>query len=1085
MALFFSAWMAAAGCLSQAYGQEKGAVNAAPPAKESSPEAAAAFNDVAGIQNGGDFKLAANDWGKFIAKYGTDPLLRKARLNRAICLLQIKNPADALAELKQVVDQPGFELREDALLNYGSCQLSLAQAGKAEMYEGAAAAFGTLAKEFPKGRYTDQALYFQGEALYAHGKKGEAIAAYAQLAENFPKSNQRAMGLYALGATQEEESLFPQAGLAYDLFLKEFEKHELATEVRMRKAESILQAGFAAVKANRADEAKKLLAQSEVMFGETVATKGFAQAGHALTRQALAASRQDKFADAALLYARAAAEFSKEKFAPDAGLDAGRNYYRAANYVEAAKWFDWVRQLKGEGMPEATHWLCRIHIRNKEYAKAVELVTGVLGGAEKSPFLVNLKFDQAEALYEMADKKGEAQKLFEGIAKEHADHELAPESLYNAAFAAQELKQYDQALVNTGAYLTKFSNHRLALDVRFVAAECQLVKGAAAEAEVAYAELLKLAGENPSLELWRLRHALSLFLQKKYKETAAALTAVLPAIKTPDRIAEAQFLIGASKFHQDLETEAIPSLKASLAANPKWRQADETMLLLARSLRKTNQIDEALATAQKLVADFPESKLADQATYRVGEYLYAKNQLKEARAQYDAVITKWPASLFAPYAMYYKGWCQVKEDAPAEAVKSFSALLEKHATHALAPDTRYARGMANRQAKNFKEAVADLTEYLKTNGTADAKSDAMYEKGLAEVALKDYASAVTTFNSILKENEKYAGADKVRYELSWAHKSNEKNDEALTTFASLVEKHPESVHAGEASFHLAEAAYEKKDFEGSIKSYTLARSKASGKVKELATYKLGYAFYNLKQYDKGQEQFAAQVKEFPEGSLAAEGHFMNGECLFKAAKHAEALASFQLGLKGKLATPTAETLALLHASQSAGLTKKWDESLKLAEQLATKFADSPLLPEAIFEQGMAKMNLNRLKDAATDFETVFTKSRGEVGAHARFMLGELRFSEKDYSSAVDEFKRLMYGFGGDTAPPEVKKWQALAGYEAGRCVEVQLQAVAADAAKKAELLAEARKYYGFVVEKHAAEAVAAESKKRLDVLSKF
>src|SRR5690606_21992177 len=105
------------------------------------------------------------------------------------------------------------------------------------------ASFAEMLKAFPKGKFADQALYFQGESYYQLGKKQEAAAAYTELVKNFEKSNLRADALYALGVTHEELTAWADAGKTYDLFLKEFPESELATEVRMRKAETILQTG--------------------------------------------------------------------------------------------------------------------------------------------------------------------------------------------------------------------------------------------------------------------------------------------------------------------------------------------------------------------------------------------------------------------------------------------------------------------------------------------------------------------------------------------------------------------------------------------------------------------------------------------------------------------------------------------------------------------------------------------------------------------------------------------------------------------------------------------------------------------------
>ena len=100
------------------------------------------------------------------------------------------------------------------------------------------------------------------------------------------------------------------------------------------------------------------------------------------------------------------------------------------------------------------------------------------------------------------------------------------------------------------------------------------------------------------------------------------------------------------------------------------------------------------------------------------------------------------------------------------------------------------------------------------------------------------------------------------------------------------------------------------------------------------------------------------------------------------------------------------------------------------------------------------------------------------------MLGELLFSQKKHPEAIREFQRAMFGYGGDQAPAETKNWQAQSGYEAGRCAEVQIT-TAPDASAKQKNLADARRFYTFVVEKHPSHELAAEAKKRLETLSRL
>jgi TolA-binding protein len=1042
-------------------------------AQESSAEAKTLYADAANLQNNGAFDLAVEEWQKFLKEFAKDPLAPKAKHYLGVCLMQQKKYPEAVAAFDAVQkDNPKFELLEDTLLNLGWSQYQLALKDKS-LLPTAADSFTALLDKFPEGKFSDQALYFLGEANYQQGKKAEAAAAYSRLVKEQEKSPLRCDALYALGVAQEELGKYPEAGAAYDLYLADCAKNELVTEVRMRKAETVLQAGdFAA---------------AEKAFGEVAAVKDFALADHALYRQAFCLTKLDKFLEAGALYARIVAMFPKSERVniADAALAAGRCFYRGEKLDDAAKWFDQAIADGGAGAAEAAHWRARIYLRNKQPQKASDLAVKFLPAAGTGEYAAKLRMDQADALYETPEKRGESVALYAKIAADHPQDELAPQALYNAAYTALELKKYDDGQKFAAEFLKSFAGDKLVPDVKYVQAECFLQQNKAAEAEAVYTDLTTNYAQHAEIGTWRLRHALSLYLQKKYDAVVALLSPQLAQLKTAQQTAEAQYLIGISQFYADKFAEAEAALTAALAAAPQWRQADETLLVLSRAQRKLDKNAAAVASIEKLLKDFPASKLADQAHYRLGEYFYAGDDFKQAAAEYQTVAAKFPESTFVPYALYGEGWSLLKQKDYAGANKAFDALLAKFAEHQLAAETHFARAMSRRNAGNFPGAVEDAAAFLKTNPAPEQAADALYEKGLAEVGLKKNDAAAATFEKVLEVNPKYAGVDKVLYELGWANKSQKKEQEALAYFARLANEHPDSPLAAEAYFHVAEDRYDQKQYADAAKIYQLAKAKANGgELGEKATYKLGWANFQQKQYAPAFEQFSEQVTKYGTGPLANDARFMKAESLFREEKYEEAWPAYQEAVKNPASTPAMEVLTLLHGGQSASQLKQYGDALKLFAAIPEKFPDTPYLPEAMYESGWAKQNLNKIADAQQDYAFAAEKSRAEVGCRARFMLGELLFEQKNYAEAIKEFQRAMYTYGGENAAAETKNWQAKSGYEAGRCAEVQI-ASAKDAAAKAKLIAEAKKFYGFVAEKHSTHETAGEEKKRLAALAKL
>jgi TolA-binding protein len=1037
----------------------------------SSPEAVNMFTDAANFQNEGAFALAVEEWEKFIKQFPRDPLIHKARHYAGVCHLQLKQLDRAARQFQAVLaESPDFELAEDALLNLGWCQFSLAARTDQALLAKSGDTFTAYLQKFPQGKYADQAWYFLAESRYQRGEKQQAVQVYRQLLDKHPASPLRSSGFYGLGVTLEELGQHPEAGRVFDQLLNEFPKHDLATEVRMRKGETLLQTGA--------------IQEAEKIFSEVAAVPGFESADHALNRQAFCALKQNRFADAGKLYAELATRFPKSHYTAEAVAAAGRCYYSAEKYSDAAPWLQESIELGGREAAEAAHWLCRIYLRQKDSKKVVELAESVLSKGAEGPYRVHLQMDQADALYELSEWRGDALDRYLEIASQHPQHELAPQALYNAAFAALELKRFADGIQHASSFLEKYPRDALVPDTRFVSAECQLLQGKYPEAEQAWRGLLGQFAEHREADAWRLRLGLTLYLQKKYAEVPTALGTLAAAAKQPNQAAEARYLVGASHIQRHEYAAAAKALEASLAASPRWRQADETMLFLASAQRGLNQLDAARSTLQQLIREFPDSEVLDQAHYRLGEYESAAGDHAAAARSFQQVISAYGSSPLAAYAAYGKGSAQLKAKDFAGADATFTSMLAQFGDHALAADARLARGMSRRQAGQAQPAIDDFSAYLQTNPPQPRRSDALYERGLAEVALENFSAAAETFQGIVRDNPKYALMANVLYELGWAYRKGNRAAESLGAFRRLAQEHGSSDFGPEAWFHVGEDAYERQQWPEAIAAYQQARQKGQAEIAEKAAHKIGWTQFKLGQMDDAAGQFAEQLAKFPAGRLANDARFMRAECLFKLTRYSEALPAFREAIENPSQTPEMFALAFLHGGQSSAQLKQWQESLSLLDQFAARFPESAYLPEAIYERGWARQNLNQLDEALADYESAAGKSRGEVGARARFMIGQIQFERKQHDEAVKSFLRVMYGFGGENAADEVKKWQATAGFEAGRCAEVQLRA-ARDPQQKAKLLQDARTYYRFVTERHASHSLAGQAQARLAALSKL
>jgi len=977
-------------------------------------EATAAFNTAVGIHNGQDYETAVGLWGQFIKDHPSDSRVPDATHYQGVCQFKQQKYEEAAKTFQAVVDNyPEFKLLEETYLNLGLAQYNTARGGQAAMYDTAAKTFDTLATKYPDGKHAAAAVYYQGDCLYYRDKKKEAAAKYAQVLAKYPDKAAAEDATFALGVTQTELGQHQEALETYAAFEQKFPGNANLTQVTLWKGESLY--------------ALDRYAEAAGAFA-AAAKPGFELADYAVKRQADALSQQKQYAEAAALYASVPEKYPNSAYADLCNLEAGKKYYVVDQYAKAREFLEKVLAAGGESAAQAAHFTARSLLKEKQPDKALEIVEKHLPAAKQDADKVALLMDRADATFEIPAQRAKAAALYAAVADKYPGDDAAPEARYMAAFAAMDQGDYKTALQHAEKFLAAHAGHESELGVLHVKAESLLLSNQHAEAEALYTQLLKKAPADRDAEIWKAHRGTALYLQKKYQETIDALEPVLAEIKTPDLAAEAQYRLGCSQAALKQFDAAIKSLEAALAAAPKWSLADDTHLVLAFAYQQTQNLDKAKEHARTVIAGFPQSKLLDRAHFRLGECCRLTNELKTAAAEYRQVVKDSPQSNLMPHVLYGLGWAQLGLEDYAAAEDAFNKLIDGHPNDTLIPRGQYGRGLARRQLKKLGPAVQDLEALLATDPPKTEKSQARHVLGLCQKDLQQYDQAIATFTKLLEEDPGYADAVNVRFDLGWAQNSANQEKEAAATFAELAKDFPDHPLATDSLCLVGDYEYREKNYKEAAQVYYNAMQKAGvTKLGEEVSYKLGWSYYLVDDFERGQAMFLYQRKTWPEGALLADATFMEAECFFKLKKYQEALDLYlTVGTPGN---EDMQVLTLLHAGNAAGQLKQWQQSLDLLSKCVEQFPNSKYLPQALYEKGWALQKLDKPDQAMPIYQQVIAITNQAPAARAKFAMGAIHFGRGEHADAIIKYIDVASNY----AIPDL---QADALWEAARCYEV-------------------------------------------------
>ena len=301
----------------------------------------------------------------------------------------------------------------------------------------------------------------------------------------------------------------------------------------------------------------------------------------------------------------------------------------------------------------------------------------------------------------------------------------------------------------------------------------------------------------------------------------------------------------------------------------------------------------------------------------------------------------------------------------------------------------------------------------------------------SNVALKDLPeqpgekAAQEQYNAMLALDSSTALSIRARTELAEMQMSRGQNDPALEHLATALEDNPPRDLAERIRVRLGSCLLAKDDVKGALaNAQFVAKNQASPQMADDFLL-MGECQMQNKDWNQAINQFVVFRDRDPfrnMGAITERGLFRLGQAFAEA--------------------------------------KRWDESRQVMDQVAQRFPQSPLVPEARYAMGFAFQNMNQHDNACNAFAEVTKRTAGEVAARAQLNIGLCRLAQKRFPDAAKELQKVpaMY---------DVPELSATALCEAG-------QAFLED--KKPD---EARKLWQGVIKDYAATKAAETAKKRL------
>ncbi len=483
--------------------------------------------------------------------------------------------------------------------------------------------------------------------------------------------------------------------------------------------------------------------------------------------------------------------------------------------------------------------------------------------------------------------------------------------------------------------------------------------------------------------------------------------------------------------------DAIIDLRKAInvATAPRLNERIRSQLIYA--LTQTNEVNEA----QQILLDWqaksePASAPLQIALQQLAESAFQQENYHVASQNYAKMLTKGQNNETQLRGLTGLAWCHFRQKNDQEALLCFDRLIAR------APDSIYAKEAKLARARSLErlsQKEKALTAYLEI--VEQPERDQRWSTAtLAAATLLDEQSeleeAIRLLNLLVRRPELNQQMDQVWYQLAWVKQKQEQADAAAAAFNKIHHEYPESEYWADATFRLAEFAFDADRLKEASKLLAMIVQRDPDQSDPRIT---PYAIYLSLKIALKKERWpdvialsARLIRQFPSSPLVSTAKFWQAEGNYQQRNFPEAMQNFEQLAKSEASESTSwQPIVLLRMAQIQASERDWSKVRELLSKLRVEFPDFDRNYEVDYLDGRQFSAAGDFVKARTAFQRTIDSIDGqytETAAKAQWMIGESYMHQNNFERALRAYLKgeMVYDY---------PQWRAAALLQAGKCYE--------------------------------------------------
>lgn len=335
------------------------------------------------------------------------------------------------------------------------------------------------------------------------------------------------------------------------------------------------------------------------------------------------------------------------------------------------------------------------------------------------------------------------------------------------------------------------------------------------------------------------------------------------------------------------------------------------------------------------------------------------------------------------------------------AAKSFKNVDSRLLSKSDKDDFAFYNGYSNFEAGNLKEASQAFFE-VKKSSSIYAPS-ATYYWGYINYLQGNYETALDEFSK-LENNRQFSGF--IKYYTTQIYYIQEKYEKVIEYGEKLIGGAP-AEQKNELMKIVGDAFYETSKFISAIK-YLEAYKGVNGKKSPEDYYRLGYCYYQIKDYNNAIDAF--EKATFKKDLMAQNAFYHLADCQLKLGNKNKARSAFEEASKYSFDPKIEEDALFNYAKLTYELSySPFNETIKAFDQYIAKYPDSERNDAAFDYLVKVYMTTRNYRDAISSIDKIKNQSSAIKEAYQRlnYFRGLELLNDGNYTEALKYFQTSL------------------------------------------------------------------------------